>query len=126
MDASKANSRKIVTINGKKVPIKSQKALDLERTWALLCPQLPELLDGGLSAHIWLYYKSQRPDLDESIVLDLLQGRIYSNDRQVREKHVYHGIDKADPRSEVLVQPLEGCPDSSDGGCLLAKINHRR
>jgi hypothetical protein len=28
------------------------------------------------------------------------------NDRQVREKHVFHGIDRANPRIEVLIEPL--------------------
>lgn len=29
------------------------------------------------------------------------------NDRQVREKHVYHGIDRANPRAEIRVAPLQ-------------------
>ena len=27
--------------------------------------------------------------------------------RQVREKHVFHGIDKANPRAEITVEPLQ-------------------
>jgi hypothetical protein len=36
----------------------------------------------------------------------LVQAGVYRNDRQVREKHVYHGIDKANPRAEVAVTAL--------------------
>ena len=78
-----------------------------------------------------IFYASERPDLDESIVLDVLQDRysrtipinpivpsrrvlvqsgVYRNDRQVREKHVYHAIDKKNPRTEVLVEPIEATP----------------
>jgi Holliday junction resolvase RusA-like endonuclease len=67
-----------------------------------------------------IYYASQRPDLDESVILDVLQNRykgkgdarqliqkgVYANDRQVREKHVYHGIDKMNPRTEIEIEPL--------------------
>lgn len=37
----------------------------------------------------------------------LLQAGVYRNDRQVREKHVYHGIDKANPRAEIVVEPMQ-------------------
>ena len=36
----------------------------------------------------------------------LIQAGVYRNDRQVREKHVYHGIDRLQPRVEVLVEPI--------------------
>jgi DNA-binding response OmpR family regulator len=42
----------------------------------------------------------------DAIVLDVMQGRIYVNDRQVREKWIKHGIDRANPRAEITVQPL--------------------
>jgi Holliday junction resolvase RusA-like endonuclease len=54
---------------------------------------------------IHIYYASQRPDLDESLILDLLQGILYKNDRQVRERHVYHFIDKLNPRTEIWIRP---------------------
>lgn len=123
--ASKANSRRSVIIGGNRRFIKSPKALDVERYWHMLCPRLFDLLSGDLTAHIWLYYKTKRPDLDESLVLDLLQNRLYRNDRQVKEKHVYHRIDKDDPRSEVIVTPLAGCTAGPDGGCLLTKRDNR-
>jgi hypothetical protein len=29
------------------------------------------------------------------------------NDRQVREKHVYHGIDRKNPRAEIEIEPMQ-------------------
>ena len=39
-----------------------------------------------------IYYSSRRPDLDESLILDLMQGVIYKNDRQVKQKNIYWGL----------------------------------
>lgn len=105
--ASKANSRRMVTIKGKPRLIKSKKALDYCKSFALQCPQLDELMEGDLSvtAHVW--YASRRPDLDESVILDEMQGRIYTNDRQVKEKHVYWHLDRERPRSLISIKTLE-------------------
>ena len=53
-----------------------------------------------------IYYKNRRPDLDESVILDCLEGYAYKNDRQVKEKHIYHGLDKKNPRAEITVEPI--------------------
>ena len=29
------------------------------------------------------------------------------NDRQVREKHVYHGIDRKNPRTEIALEAIQ-------------------
>jgi hypothetical protein len=42
----------------------------------------------------------------DATVLSWPRG-VYRNDRQVREKHVFHGIDRANPRAEVTVEPLQ-------------------
>lgn len=120
---SKANSRELVTIGGRPAFIKSKKALAYERDALLQIPGRARLmLQGPVRVTLRLFYASERPDLDESIVLDVLQARyrqrrpgqprtliqrgVYVNDRQVREKHVYHAIDKAMPRAEIEVEPL--------------------
>lgn len=54
-----------------------------------------------------LYYASRRPDLDESLVMDCLQGVVYKNDRQIKVKHIYWGLDKANPRCEIIIEPLQ-------------------
>lgn len=134
--ASKANSREIVTMRirdkatgqVKSTPRvrKSDKALDYE-TDALkqIPPRFRLQLIGPVRVTLRIFYASERPDLDESVVLDVLQDRyksvtvgsekvrqlvqrgVYVNDRQVREKHIFHGIDRANPRTEVFVEPMQ-------------------
>jgi Holliday junction resolvase RusA-like endonuclease len=71
------------------------------------CKQLDVLLEGDLRISITIYYASRRPDLDESLILDLLQGYVYANDRQIKEKHIYWGLDKENPRSEITVEVIK-------------------
>lgn len=103
---SKANSRQLVSIRGAPRVIKSRKALRYVADATLQVPTQWPLLHGLVAVTLRMFYASERADLDESLVLDILQGRIYVNDRQVREKHVYHAIDRANPRVEVSVQVL--------------------
>lgn len=123
--ASKANSRQLVTFgrgaNARPAIIKSKKARKYEEdalkqipSWARLQFKVP------VRVTLRIFYASQRPDLDESVVLDVLQDRfekshgerflvqkgVYLNDRQVREKHVFHAIDRTNPRTEVEVEAL--------------------
>ncbi len=93
---------------GAQVPavIKSAKALAYVEAFKWQCPQLDPLLVGDLAVRIWIYYASRRPDLDESLILDCMQGFIYANDRQVKEKHIFWDLDKENPRAEILVNPV--------------------
>ena len=102
--ASKANSRKLVLFGKRPASIKSDKARGYARDFLLQVRALNPLLEGELRMDLWIYYATQRPDLDESLILDLLQDKVYKNDRQVRERHVYHQIDKDNPRIEVIIQ----------------------
>lgn len=121
--ASKANSRQIVTLKGRPSSIKSAKARGYE---ADALPQIPASarvrLEGPVRVTMTIFYASERPDLDESVVLDVMQDRwskadsnghrvlvqagVYRNDRQVREKHVFHAIDRKNPRAEISVEAL--------------------
>jgi hypothetical protein len=134
--ASKANSREIITLRIRDKATgqvktsprvrKSDKALDYEHDALRQVPPRFRLqLQGPVRVTLRIFYASERPDLDESVVLDVLQDRyktigkgeqkrrelvqkgVYVNDRQVREKHVFHAIDRANPRTEVLVEPLQ-------------------
>lgn len=105
--ASKANSRQLVRLNGRPAFIKSRKARDYVNAFQLQCPKRSVLMQGDLSVSIKIYYASRRPDLDESVILDAMQGLVYENDRQVKEKHVYHGLDKDNPRAEIKVEILK-------------------
>jgi Holliday junction resolvase RusA-like endonuclease len=100
--ASKANSRRWTG----KFFIKSEKALKYSDMFKRQCPVLTPLLEGDLRVHIHIWYASRRPDLDESLILDLMQGHIYGNDRQVKERHVYWHLDKENPRSEIVVEVM--------------------
>lgn len=99
--ASKANSRRWTG----KLFIKSKKALDYGKMFKEQCPVMEPLIDGDLVVHIHIFYATRRPDLDESLILDLMQGCIYANDRAVKERHVYWGLDRDNPRAEILVMP---------------------
>lgn len=103
--ASKSNSRRLVRFGSMSRLIKSAKALTYsdafkQQVAAIEC----EPFVGDVVVTMTIYYASRRPDLDESLILDLLQGVTYLNDRQVKEKHVYWGLDKENPRCEIEVR----------------------
>jgi Holliday junction resolvase RusA-like endonuclease len=124
--ASKANSRKLVVIGGMPRIIKGEKALAYEKdALRQIPPKARQRLEGPVRVTMRIFYASERPDLDESLILDCLQDRfgkghdedftperqlvqagVYRNDRQVRERHTYHAIDKKNPRAEIVVEPL--------------------
>jgi Holliday junction resolvase RusA-like endonuclease len=116
--ASKANSRQLVRFGDRPAVIKSKKARDYERDAVLQIPAHAKvMLQGRLRVTLRIFYASERPDLDESVILDVLQAKkkdgdivrkgVYLNDRQVREKHVFHAIDRANPRAEIEIEELD-------------------
>jgi|TARA_R110000803_G_scaffold205068_2_gene271502 Holliday junction resolvase RusA-like endonuclease len=112
--ASKSNSRKIVKFGNRPALIKSDKARNYEKIFAQQCPILDNPLESDVKVELIIYYASRRPDLDESVVLDCMQGKIYVNDRQVKQKYIYWGLDRDRPRTHVRVSPLESCDLPSD------------
>ena len=105
--ASKANSRKIVMFGKRPAIIKSQKARDYVKNFEKQCHKLDTLVTDDLVVEITIFYGSRRPDLDESVILDCMQGFIYKNDRQVKKKIINWGLDRDNPRSEIKVYLLE-------------------
>jgi len=106
--ASKANSRKMVYVRGKPMFIKSSKALAYAKAFKQQCViAQSQIFEGDVSVTIRIWYASQRPDLDESLILDLLQEVAYKNDRQVKEKHIYWGLDRENPRCEIEVSEIK-------------------
>ncbi len=111
--ASKANSRTLGHYRPKRADgskgklrrglIKSKKALNYTESFNIQCPIVAPLIEDDVGVNIFIYYATRRPDLDESVILDCMQGAIYKNDRQVKEKHVYHALDKQNPRAEIQV-----------------------
>lgn len=104
--ASKANSRKIARIGGISRLIKSKKALTYSDMFKAQATPVSPLIEQDVRVTMFIHYASRRPDLDESLILDLLQGVAYVNDRQVKEKHIYWGLDKDDPRAEIIIDVL--------------------
>jgi len=106
---SKANSRRLVkSKTGRPLFIKSQKALDYVKSFIKQCQKIDPLYEKDVAVKITIYYASRRPDLDESLILDCMQGLIYKNDRQVKEKHIiWGGVDKENPRAVISVWNLQ-------------------
>lgn len=102
--ASKSNSRRIVRFGETSRLIKSAKALSYSDVFIQQCRVLPVLMTEDLTITFHIWYASRRPDLDESLILDLMQGRIYVNDRQVKERHTYWHLDRLNPRTEITVE----------------------
>jgi len=107
--ASKANSRRLVSMGGRPRFIKSKKALLYGRNFDKQCPVRKEPFGKkeDLAVAMKIFYKTRRPDLDESLILDLLQGRVYENDRSVKSKFIEHGLDKEHPRSVIVISGLD-------------------
>ena len=108
---SKANSRTMVFRGKKPRSIKSKAALSYVEAFQYQCPKVGSshggLLRGDLSLTLDIWYQSWRSDLDESIIMDAMQGLIYDNDRQIKVKLVTHkGVDKTNPRCVVKVEEL--------------------
>lgn len=78
--ASKANSRRPATVGRgdqrRTLWIKSTKALDYEAdAMRQIPPAARVMLEGPVSVSMWIFYATERPDLDESLILDVLQAK---------------------------------------------------
>ena len=104
--ASKANSRRLVTINNRAAFIKSKKAISYSKDFEKQCPVLDDLYEGDLAVAMKIYYQSRRPDLDESLILDLLEGKMYKNDRSVKLRYTEWGLDRECPRTYIVLGAL--------------------
>jgi Holliday junction resolvase RusA-like endonuclease len=113
--ASKSNSRKIVTIKGRPAVIKSKKAREYVKAFAEQCPQFADdlLFEDDVEVRAKIFYASRRPDLDESVILDCMQGYVYKNDRQVKRKIIEWGLDRENPRAEIVVRLLKPSVEES-------------
>lgn len=101
--ASKANSRKLVRFGSRPAIIKSDKARSYAEDFRIQCPRLDPLIDHDIYLVIDIWYASRRPDLDESVILDAMQGYIYRNDRQVKKRLTEWHLDRENPRATIQV-----------------------
>ena len=104
--ASKANSRRIVRIGERVRSIKSHKALTYAKGFEIQCPTRKEIFEEDVAIAMKIFYRTRRPDLDESLILDLLENKVYKNDRLVKYKSIDHGLDKEEPRTIIVISKL--------------------
>jgi len=81
--------------------------------FASQCTTLNPLITDDVCVEITIYYASRRPDLDESVILDCLQGFWIKNDRQVKKKIITWGLDRENPRADIVVTALEESDEKS-------------
>jgi len=105
--ASKSNQRRMVHIGGKPRLIKSKKALSYGDDFGKQVRPPEEPLLGDLEVGVVIWYKSRRPDLDPSLIFDLLQKfEVIRNDRQIKVIHAYHALDRDNPRCRIQLRIL--------------------
>lgn len=64
-------------------------------------------IDQPLRVTVRIYYPSMRQDADAEIIFDLLQkAGVIANDRYIREKHIYAGIDTKNPCCHIVVEEI--------------------
>lgn len=104
---SAKNQRQIVKIGGISRLIKSKKALAYVKEFESQCPSLGELITGDVSVRVDVYYQSRRPDLAcMDLIMDLLQGKVYENDRQVKASMSIWNLDRENPRASISVRSI--------------------
>ena len=104
--ASGKNSRRIVSIKNKPRLIKSKKALEYSKDFDRQCPVLENLIEGSVAVWLDVYYGSRRPDLATELILDLLQGRVIKNDRQVKAIISLWNLDRENPRCRIRLKTI--------------------
>lgn len=104
---SAKNQRRIVQFGSRPALIKSEKALTYGRVFNEQVPIMDDLLDGDVSLRVDVWYSSKRPDLAcIDFIQDLLQGRVYKNDRQVKASMSIWNLARKDPRCRIRVAKL--------------------
>jgi len=112
--ASAKNQRRIIKVRGRPMIIKSKKAIEYSQAFNEQCPVMDDMFDCDVSLQINVWYASRRPDLAcVDLIQDLLQGRAYINDRQVKASMSLWGLDRRNPRCEITVKALPEYQDSA-------------
>ena len=123
--ASKSNQRRIVRFGKVSRLIKSEKALKYTDSFKQQIQSLPlaDPLDCDVALRIDFWYASRRPDLaGMDLIMDLLQGVCYLNDRSVKISASTWSLDKLNPRVRIRCAALASSGDvdynESDLGIL--------
>jgi crossover junction endodeoxyribonuclease RusA len=95
--------------------VKSKAALDYQRAVGCLATGdasngFPTLLTGAVGLQLNFYRPQRRGDLDNrlKVLVDALQGILYSDDKQIVELHAYLHDDKISPRVEITIWSTGG------------------
>lgn len=112
---NKSNSRRLVMIRGRMVPIKEKAAIEYEAkfeeaVWRGL-GKLAEPLDEDAKLYFkaTVYYPDMRRDLDAELLPDLLQKfNLIKNDRAIWRKEYQRELDKDRPRVEFEIGVIAG------------------
>jgi hypothetical protein len=104
---SAKNARRIVKFGNMPRLIKSEKALQYVDSFNSQCPVLDPLLEGDVVLWVDSFYQSRRPDLAcMELLMDLLQGKVYANDRSVKVSGSSWNLDKENPRVRIRVRSI--------------------
>lgn len=121
--ASAKNSRQIVSHGGKPRLIKSRKALGYTKLFDSQCPVLDPLILDDVFVVVDVWYASRRPDLAcMDIIMDLLQTKVYKNDRQVKATMSLWNLDRERPRVRVRVRRIESEDSTGMSSFSLSEI----
>lgn len=106
--ASAKNQRRIVQVGGKPRIIKSKKAFEYIRKFDAQCPVMDPMIDVDVALRVDVWYASRRPDLAcMDLIQDLLQDKVYLNDRQVKASMSIWNLDRENPRVRIRLIRME-------------------
>ena len=107
--ASKANQRRVILVGKTPRVIKSKKAIDYVRSFAIQCPRSDPLLTEDLELEVEIWFASRRPDLDGavSLIMDAMQDLLIKNDRQIKVIKAYWNLDRENPRSRIQLRSVD-------------------
>lgn len=101
---------RIVTLHGHGSLTKTKGMKEYEQNFYKQCSLRGREIKGLFKINIDVYFKSNQPDIDNSlkVVLDCLQGcKAIKNDRQCMEINARKLIDKLNPRIEFIIEEVE-------------------
>lgn len=107
---SKANSYKVITLNGHGSLAKTKALKEYEMSFFMQCPFRNINIDGFFKIEVDVYYKTLMPDLDNAlkILLDCLQTcKVIKNDNRCVEIHARKFKDANNPRCTISIEEIE-------------------
>lgn len=99
-------NKKHTVARGRMILSKEYREAKQALAWEIATQWKDEILtEEGIAVNILIYYKGRRPDIDayEKILLDAMEGLVYSNDGLIDEKHTFRIKDIENPRTVIQV-----------------------